>query len=59
MEGKYRTQHGVEMEESVMVGKCELGCERDKHGRGLGDAGCGRDGKESDGAKSGVGRGKG
>ena len=42
-----------------MVGKIELGGERFRHGKGIGDAGWGRDGIESDGGKRGVGRRKG
>ena len=33
-----------------------LGVERVRHGRGIGDAGWGRDGRESDGGERGVGR---
>ena len=37
-----------------MVGKGELGVERVRHGRGIRDAGWGRNGRESDVAESGV-----
>ena len=50
------TQEGEEMEGRVMVGKRELGGERVSHGRGIGDAGWDRDGRESDGAERGVGK---
>ena len=39
----------VEMEGRVMVEKGELRGERVRHGKGIGDGGWGRDGKESDG----------
>ena len=44
-------QDGVEMEERDMVGKGELGGEMVRHGRGIGKAGWGRDGRESDGGE--------
>ena len=43
------------MEKRVMVGKGELGGERVRHGRGIGDASWGRDGRESDGGERGIG----
>ena len=49
------TQDWVEMEKRVMVGKGELGGERVRHGRGLGDAAWGRDGRESAAGERGVG----
>ena len=42
-----------------MVGNGELGGERVRHGKRIGDAGWGRDGRESDGGMRGVGRRKG
>ena len=44
------------MELRVMVGRGELGGERVRHGRGIGDVECGRDGRESDGGERGVTR---
>ena len=44
------------MEGRVMVGKGELGDESIRHGREIGDAGWGRNGRESDGGEWGVGR---
>ena len=38
------------------MGKRELGGEGVRHGRGIGEAGWGRDGKENDGGETGVGR---
>ena len=38
-----------------MVGKGELGGERVRHGKGIGDAGWDRDGRESDGGERGAG----
>ena len=51
-------QDGVEMEERVMVGKGELGGEMIRHGRGIGDAGWDKDGRESDGRETGCGGGR-
>ena len=41
------------MEGIVMVGKGELGGERVRHGRGIGDAGWYRDGRVCDGGEKG------
>ena len=49
------SQDWVEMEKRVIVGKGELGGERVRHGRGIGDASWGRDGRESDGGERGIG----
>ena len=38
-----------------MVGKGENGGKRVMHGRGVGDGGWGRDGRDSDGGERGVG----
>ena len=56
MEGELGTQDGIEMEGRVMVGKWELGGESIRHGRGIGDAGWGRDGRERDGGERKAGR---
>ena len=47
------------MKGRVMVGKGELGGERVRHGKGIGEAGWGSDGRESDGGDRGDGRLKG
>ena len=39
------------MEKRVMVGKRELGCERVRHRRGIGEIGWDRDGRESYGGE--------
>ena len=43
------------MEGRVLVEKGETGGDRVSHGRGVGDARRGRDGRESDGGEKGVG----
>ena len=44
------------MEGRMIVEKGELGGERIRHGRGIGDAGWDSDGRESESGERGVGR---